>query len=173
MRIIEHISIAMKICGIDPGVGGAFALIENEQVLAIEDMPTFMAGGKKSTRKSVNADGVSTILREWQPDHVFIELVGSRPGEGHVGAFSFGDSAGVLRGAAAALLLPVTRVPPAQWKQALKVPAAKDGARARATQLLPRAAVHWKRKMDDGRAEAALIALWGWRMGLGNRVVEW
>jgi hypothetical protein len=43
------------------------------------------------------------------------------------------------------------------------VPAAKDGARARASQLLPGAADQWPLVKHDGRAEAALIALWGIR----------
>jgi hypothetical protein len=43
------------------------------------------------------------------------------------------------------------------------VPAEKDGARARASQLLPQHAGHWPLKKHDGRAEAALIALYGWR----------
>ncbi len=159
----------MKICGIDPGLSGALALFEDDRFNQVLDMPTF----QMKTKRTVNADGVSTILREWQPDHVFLELVGSRPGEGHVGAFSFGEGVGVLRGVAAALLLPITRVTPAQWKIALKVPAVKDGARARATQLMPRAASNWQRVKDDGRAEAALIGLWGYRMGLGNRMIDW
>jgi crossover junction endodeoxyribonuclease RuvC len=159
----------MRICGIDPGLGGALALFEQGDLVEVVDMPTFQL----AKRREVDALSVSTRLRQWAPDHVFIELVGSRPGEGHVGAFSFGEGVGILRGVVAALQLPVTRVTPAQWKPALKVPAAKDGARARASQLMPRAAVHWQRVKDDGRAEAALIGLWGWRCGLGNRVIEW
>lgn len=159
----------MKICGIDPGAGGALALLEGDSLLAVADMPTF----QMKTKRKVDAAGLSTIMREWQPDHVFLELVGSRPGEGHVGAFSFGRASGVVEGVVAALLLPITMVTPAQWKMALKVPAAKDGARARATQLMPRAAIHWQRVKDDGRAEAALIGLWGWRCGMGNRSIDW
>ena len=40
-------------------------------------------------------------------------------------------------------------------------PADKDGARARASQLLPWAAHQWARAKDDGKAEASLIALYG------------
>ncbi len=36
-------------------------------------------------------------------------------------------------------------------------------ARARAGELLPRAACHWPLAAHAGRAEAALIALWGAR----------
>jgi hypothetical protein len=39
----------------------------------------------------------------------------------------------------------------------------KDASRARASELLPAYSHLWQRKRDDGRAEAALIALYGWR----------
>jgi hypothetical protein len=39
----------------------------------------------------------------------------------------------------------------------LGVPAAKDGSRARASQLMPAATHHWPLVKHDGRAEAALI----------------
>jgi crossover junction endodeoxyribonuclease RuvC len=68
---------------------------------------------------------------------------------------------GIVLGIVAALELPMTVVQPVQWKRALSVPAAKDAARARASQLIPGAAGYWTRRKDDGRAEAALIALWG------------
>ena len=46
----------------------------------------------------------------------------------------------------------------------MAIPKAKDGARARASELLPSYSHLWQRVKDDGRAEAALIALWGARM---------
>jgi hypothetical protein len=56
----------------------------------------------------------------------------------------------------------------------------KGKARARASQLLPAAAHQWRLKRDDGRAEAALTALWGLRelnkgTGDGNmgRSTDW
>jgi hypothetical protein len=43
------------------------------------------------------------------------------------------------------------------------VPKAKDGARARASQLLPAGVQLWPLVKHDGRAEAALLALYGVR----------
>ena len=54
-------------------------------------------------------------------------------------------------------------VHPQRWKRELGVPAGKDGARARASQLLPQAAGQWPLKKHDGRAEAALISVFGSR----------
>jgi hypothetical protein len=57
--------------------------------------------------------------------------------------------------------VPITIVHPRTWKRALGVPREKDGARARASQLLPAHAHLWPLKKHDGRAEAALIATYG------------
>jgi hypothetical protein len=51
------------------------------------------------------------------------------------------------------------------------VPKAKDAARARASQLLPQAAHQWPLKKHDGRAESALIALYGARQLSGSVAV--
>ena len=60
-----------------------------------------------------------------------------------------------------ALAIPLTRVSPLTWRKALQVPRGKDGSRLRASELLPAYAELWRRRRDDGRAEAALLALWG------------
>jgi len=49
----------------------------------------------------------------------------------------------------------MTIVAPVRWKRALAVPAGKDGARARASALLPRAAHLWPLVKHDGRAAEA------------------
>lgn len=56
-----------------------------------------------------------------------------------------------------------TAVTPQVSKKALAAPAAKDGARARASQLLPAHAQLWPLKKHDGRAESAMIAVFGLR----------
>ena len=60
---------------------------------------------------------------------------------------------------------------PRRWKRALHVPKAKDAARARASQLLPEAAHQWRLRKHDGRAEAALLALYGARQLTGKTVL--
>jgi crossover junction endodeoxyribonuclease RuvC len=87
--------------------------------------------------------------------------VHARPGEGAVGAFSFGRAAGIVETAAHACGLTPRFVSPAMWKGALRCPADKTKARALASKLFPSAAHHWTRVKDDGRAEGALIAYYG------------
>jgi crossover junction endodeoxyribonuclease RuvC len=87
------------------------------------------------------------------------------PRDGHVGAFAFGRGFGIIETALAAADLPFSCVRPQVWKKRLGVTADKDQARQRATQLLPRGASLWPLKKHDGRAEAALIALYGLKEG--------
>ena len=63
----------------------------------------------------------------------------------------------------AALNIPVTYVAPATWTRAMGKPQGKDASRHRAMELFPDHQQRFKRVMDDGRAEAALIATWGIR----------
>ena len=84
--------------------------------------------------------------------------------EGAVGAFAFGDAKGVVRGCLAAAAIPTVFITPVQWKRVVGVPPGKDMkdmARSNAINRWPGKAELFKRKMDDGRAEAALIALAG------------
>lgn len=152
--------------GVDPGYSGALAFygpVRDE--LAIYDMPVFkLAKVRGGTKTVVDLLHLAAIIDENVKDRkviAFIEAVGARPGEAPQGAFNFGFGAGVLHGVCAAHFLRIENVSPQRWKRALGVPADKDGARYRAAQLLPQHARHWPLKKHDGRAEAALLALYG------------
>jgi crossover junction endodeoxyribonuclease RuvC len=83
------------------------------------------------------------------------------PGQGISSTFAFGKTFGIILGVLAARGIPLTLVPAVRWKRRLHVQKSKDAARARASQLLPRCADQWRLKKHDGRAESALIALFG------------
>jgi crossover junction endodeoxyribonuclease RuvC len=85
------------------------------------------------------------------------------PGQGVSGVFAFGKAYGIILGVIAGHSIPLTLVPPVRWKRQMGVTKSKDGCRARASQLLPAAAHQWPLRKHDGRAEAALIALYGAR----------
>ena len=50
----------MKIIGIDPGLNGAIAILEDNQILDIQDMPV-MSEGKKNKRQLNSAQLVKYI----------------------------------------------------------------------------------------------------------------
>jgi crossover junction endodeoxyribonuclease RuvC len=149
--------------GIDPGVNGALALLDDAgECRGVLDMPTLAAGGKKG-RRILDGPALIRWLRKLPPGRVtaMLEEVSSMPRDGHVAAFSFGRTYGTTETALAAAGIPYRTVRPAIWKKVMGVLADKDHARMKATQLIPSGAKHWPLKKHDGRAEAALIAQYG------------
>ena len=154
---------SVSILGIDIGATGALAaLTDKGELVDVWDMPTLRDGPAK--RRSVNAPLLAEIIYKSHADRAFVERVGPRPMEGAVGAFAFGHSAGVIRGCLAAAAIPAILITPVTWKRVVGVPPGKDmkdQARSNAINRWPGKAHFFARKMDDGRAEAALIGLAG------------
>lgn len=147
-----------RILGIDPGINGALSLLDTDTwSLAITDMPKEpgIAG-----RTSVSATLTSRVIRATAADYAFIENVHSSPQMGVASAFAFGRGLGILEGAAAATAV-LEKPRPQDWKAATKTPKDKNQARARAIQLFPNHAHLFARVKDDGRAESALICIYG------------
>ena len=139
------------ICGIDPGAKGAIAFLYFN-FAEVHDMP--MLG------KEVNGTEVANLFVEFKPDHIFLEQVNSF-GMGRTSAYNFGQGVGVLKGVFQALKIPYTLVTPQKWKKSYGLSKEKDHSRLLATRLYPQLANQFKRKMDDGRSEALLIARYG------------
>jgi crossover junction endodeoxyribonuclease RuvC len=89
---------------------------------------------------------------------------------GAEGAIAFGRSRGVIEGVLGAAGVPVTFIAPAAWKRAVGLSlASKDAARSEAIRRWPTHADLFARVKDDGRAEAALIAVTGMMRQGGSR----
>lgn len=152
------------ILGIDPGASGAMAWMEEDgSLIAIEDMPSIQVKVGKGMRTRVSAAMLANLVRFRIPTMAYVEKVGAMPGQGTASMFAFGYSAGLVEGVLAGLGIPVTHVAPQSWKASSRIPAAKGAARMRAGQLFPGHAGAFARVKDDGRAEAALIALYGYQ----------
>ena len=151
------------ICGIDPGLSGALAfVVERFDVRSVHDMPIFeVARGGKAKRRELDGQALHDLLTGQPIAHAFVEQAQAMPGQAAYATGVFFQSYGVILGLLIGLRIPYTIVHPRTWKKTLSVPAGKDAARARASQLLPDAAGWWPLKKHDGRAEAALIAVWG------------
>jgi hypothetical protein len=148
--------------GIDPGLTGALAVLDFQDFrLHLWDTPTVEVRVGDKTRKRCDVDGYVEAMAHFPIDYGMIENVQSTPNDGHVGAFTFGKVTGIAIGIAAGLDIPFAGVAPAKWKMQMQVPADKEAAVARASQLVPHCTAAWSRKMDHGRAEAAIIALYG------------
>ncbi|WP_315386591.1 hypothetical protein [uncultured Stenotrophomonas sp.] len=160
--------------GIDPGLTGAiFALVDGEPGAHL-DMPTMDVDGWGE----IDARAVVLFIREQRAAHpgayvsACIEKVGAMPIDGKTSAFRFGQMAGKLQAVFEVLGIPTTRAIPAVWKGSfglLKQP--KDAGRVLACARFPSAQPNLKRKKDNGRSDALLIALWHENTQLGSDVM--
>jgi hypothetical protein len=145
--------------GFDPGKSGAFSFYfpASPEMIGAEDF--LLVNGE------IDAATLADRLRQMKPDHAIIERVGAMPGQGVSSMFNFGKSYGVLLGVIAALQIPSSLVTPRTWKRDLKLGADKEESRALALRQWPGRAELFSLKKHHGRAEAALLALWGSRNG--------
>lgn len=151
----------MRVLGIDVGLNGAIALIVDGDLHEIHDMPTVTLERNNKTKRMVNAQALSLIIRGAKADAAYLERLNAMPGQGVTSMFSMGQSLGVVLGILAACEVPTTTIPPRTWQKALDVPQGKDGSRYRAAQLFPEHADMFSRVKDDGRSDAVLIAAYG------------
>jgi crossover junction endodeoxyribonuclease RuvC len=141
------------------------ALVSSDGRLRLFDTPT--ATRKTSTRVVTEVDPAQLAqalrdLGELPVAAAYVEQVGAMPGQGVSSMFAFGRALGIVEGALAVCGHAIVKVPPQTWQRAMKV-RGKDGSRERAAQEFPQHADLFKRKKDDGRSDAALIALYGLR----------
>lgn len=152
----------MLICGADPGMTGALAIIDTAgpRLVAVMDMPILDFGTK--TRKVVDARACCEWLAQHEVDAIVIEHQQPMGAGGGVNsAFVLGRMAGGLESALSACGLPMHYVTPAVWKaKAGLIKADKKQSLDRARQLFGIIPI-FKRVKDHGRAEAALIAWYG------------
>jgi crossover junction endodeoxyribonuclease RuvC len=149
--------------GIDPGISGALAVLdENEDIVQIFDMPTLEVITGKSKKQRVNPHSIVSELKLFKDQRIegLIEQVNAMPNQGVTSMFSFGRSLGILEGVLAGLDIPYNLVTPTVWKKRMGVNSSKDGARELAMRTWSSKSELFKRKKDDGRAEAALLALY-------------
>ena len=151
----------MKIIGIDPGLSGAIAVLENNRVLKIFDMPV-MSEGKKNKRQLNSAllvDLIRENINSNEEVSVVVEQVNAMPGQGVTSMFNFGQSFGILKGICSAMHLPVYYVRPAKWKKYFNlINSEKDASRTRAIEIFPYFSSQLSKKKDNNKADAILIA---------------
>ena len=151
----------MKIIGIDPGLSGAIAILENKKVLNIFDMPV-MAEGKKNKRQLNSAqlvDLLKKIVTEKDEIYVVVEQVNAMPGQGVTSIFNFGQTFGAIKGVCAALSLPIFFVRPSKWKKYFElINSSKDASRTKVIEMYPMLSNQLAKKKDVNKSQAILIA---------------
>ena len=151
----------MKIIGIDPGLSGGIAVLENNQVLSIFDMPV-MSEGKKNKRQLNSAQLVTLIkenIKSSEDVAVIVEQVNAMPGQGVTSMFNFGQTFGAIKGVCAALGLPIFFVRPSKWKKHFElINSSKDSSRTKAIEMYPALSNQLAKKKDVNKSDAILIA---------------
>jgi hypothetical protein len=136
------------------------------RVQVVEDMPVVKKRVGKTDRARLDFSGLDEILARLnvpEPiDLVVIEDPGARPAQ--AGAMAFGFSLGALHKTFHSLRWRVETIVPTKWKPALRAPKDKEQATQRAEELFPQSRELFRGPKGgklDGRAEAAMLALYG------------
>ena len=151
----------MKIIGIDPGLSGAIAILENNKVLNLFDMPV-MSEGKKNKRQLNSSHLVDLIKENIEKNEeiaVVVEQVNAMPGQGVTSMFNFGQTFGAIKGICATLDLPIYFVRPSKWKKHFElINSSKDASRTKAIEMYPSLSNDLAKKKDVNKSDAILIA---------------
>lgn len=179
------------VLGVDPGLSGAIAVIaarleageKRLELVGLWDSAYLMhptKPGKKVTdavkwvanlHEAVYLEtqgmmGAQRIDRNEVCRLAVLEKVHASPKMGASSAFNFGAGFGLIQGALLAYSAPIRLVDPSVWKIHLGLMGKnKDDSRFLAQITFPGKEYLFKRKCDDGRAEAALLAVWGAQWG--------
>ena len=155
----------MRVVGIDPGIYGALAVIDDSvdihnqfDINIVFDLPVEEDQGG---RNMVNFYETYKLIRLYAPDLVMLEHVHAMPRQGVSSTFRFGMTFGGIIAVLSALELRYVLVHSTVWKRRVRVRGDKQASVARAIELYPEAAPYLARKMDHNRAEAILIAHYG------------
>ena len=151
----------MIIIGIDPGLSGGIAVLDNNKVLELFDMPV-MADGKKN-KKQLNSALLAKLIKESISNNsesaVIVEQVNAMPGQGVTSMFNFGQTFGAIKGICATLELPIFFVRPSKWKKHFElINSSKDASRTKAIEMYPHLAEKLSKKKDVNKSDAILIA---------------
>ena len=154
----------MLVVGIDPGLEGAIAFLLDGQLLSVSDLPTVEVKHGKGSRKELSPALLHDMLvhTEIRIHKATVEDVNSF-GMGRTSAFRFGQNVGTILSVLACCGIRTEMVIPGKWKKTFGLGKDKELSRAAAIKMWPDQSHYFSRKKDDGRAEACLIAEYGWR----------
>lgn len=169
----------MLTIGVDVGVTGAIAFLDAAaRCVAVCDLPVC----ELSRLKWIDGRRLLSIIRRVRDDHGFteaqawVERTQPTPQIGVVTSNSMGLTLGSVLNTLQIAGIPSEIVQPPVWKRSfgLLMPKAKDAEKKRANltkgRMLFPGLMELEREMDHNRAEALLIALYGYRRSRGEQV---
>lgn len=168
-RLPPHESPEMNnlLLAIDPGLTGAFALLDSRgAIIAVEDLPV-IRDGKLGWIDADTLVGRLIELRAGREMQAIIERVHAMPKNGCIAAFSQGCTFGSILASLRMVRARIEFVPPQTWKRSMGLIGGdrkltdierKRASLDKARLLFPDAPLD--RQKDHGRAEALLIGYW-------------
>ena len=151
----------MRIFGIDPGIAGAIAILDGNEIIDVLDLPT-MSEGKKNKKQLNSAhlsQYISSNVKDINKTVVVVEQVNAMPGQGVTSMFNFGQTFGAIKGISATLKLPIYFVRPSKWKKHFElINSSKDASRTKVIEMYPSFAEKLSKKKDVNKSDAILIA---------------
>jgi hypothetical protein len=179
----------LKIIGIDPGLQGGIAFLEDGLLVELIKMPiTKLATKTKKkvkemtakekklhkakkpvfkTKTIVDSKAVYDLVLNFKPDLVVIEKPFYLGINSSVTVGTVGENVGRLYGIVEGLGHKILRVPANSWKGYFDIDADKEEAIAKAEELFPQVNLvpPKGRTKSDGMAEALLLAVYGLKVG--------
>ena len=160
--------------GIDPGMTGGLAVFQVSakdgiQLVKSMRMPVEDSNRCKAKKtKRISSEVLADTLAVFAPRMVHIELVNAMPARDKAGntiqgissTFNFGFSTGSIESVIHAFAIPITYTVPSVWKKHYALlKTQKIDAVHKANEYWPEH--NFTRAVDSGRADAALIGLYG------------
>ena len=144
------------IIGIDCGYKtGGVGLVSRDGWAEVHDLPVYDEGG-------VDVIALTDILYSVDKvKHIYVERQHAMPKQGVVSTFKIGYAFGQITSNCALSRIPYSIISANTWKRSLGLAKYKDASRRLAQQWYPTLASELKRKKDEHRAEALLIANYG------------
>lgn len=152
----------MHYIGIDPGLNGGIAIINDNGILNSFAMPTLNIG----TKKEINIKALSDWLKgqAYACDKVAVEIQHAMPKQGVTSMFKIGKGYGIILGILSALSMPFEEIRANEWQKIMFAGQpkgdTKDLSKKIAQQLYPNMdfkATSRCTNMHDGMTDAALI----------------
>lgn len=144
-----------KIIAIDPGLKGSVCFLDNDK-FELKIMPLI--------ENEIHISMLMTLMGEFRPDHIYLELASSRPGQSCVSTFTSGRNYGMILAALYLAGFPFKIIAPATWTKKMHQGVdgklkAKEKSKIAIQRLNPLAAR--EAGNHDGKIDAYLIGLYG------------
>jgi hypothetical protein len=155
----------MLVVGVDIGLKGAIAVMDNDRAIrAVADAPIIRGG--KNKRDLMDIDGMVEVLSGYaDADLIVLEQSSTRPHQSAQSGLKTGFGAGLWVGACSALRATYVSVRPQQWQRSVlagQPGEGKERAIGYVQRRWPSAPIYGPRgAVKDGRCDAICIAEYG------------